>query len=91
MHDLVQPLHLDTGLQGTSKVGECCCPVLCRYSASDEQGSRSEDHSMQDMHLAAGDVHLWWLFPEDVGSGPLSNCTIPFVVASCDANTQQHI
>lgn len=21
---------------------------------------------MHNMHLAGGDVHLWWLFPEDV-------------------------
>ena len=41
--------------------------LLCRYSVSDEQGSRMEGSCLHNMHLAAGDVHLWWLFPEDVG------------------------
>lgn len=26
-----------------------------------------EGSCLHNMHLAAGDVHLWWLFPEDVG------------------------
>ncbi len=26
-----------------------------------------EGSCLHDMHLGAGDVHLWWLFPEDVG------------------------
>ena len=54
---------------------KCCCLSTCRYSISDEQGSRTEGHCTHNMHLAAGDVHLWWLFPEDVGSSILQAST----------------
>ena len=55
--------------------------LLRRYSVSDEQGSRIEGSCLHDMHLAAGDVHLWWLFPEDVGP-----CTLHFCSVRCPAN-----
>ena len=62
--DVVQALHMVTMVQGSSEIA---VSLPCRYSVSDEQGSRMKGSCLHNMHLAAGDVHLWWLFPEDVG------------------------
>ncbi|CAK0738564.1 hypothetical protein CVIRNUC_001061 [Coccomyxa viridis] len=37
-----------------------------RSRTSQKQGSHIEGQCLHKLHLAAGDVHLWWLFPEDV-------------------------
>ena len=44
------------------------CFSACRYSMSGEQGSHVEGQCLHKLHLATGDVHLWWLFPEDVSA-----------------------
>lgn len=39
-----------------------------RSTTSQKQGSHIEGQCLHKLHLAAGDVHLWWLFPEDVSA-----------------------
>ena len=39
-----------------------------RSRTSQKQGSHIEGQCLHKLHLAAGDVHLWWLFPEDVSA-----------------------
>ena len=45
---------------------------------------------MHNVHLAAGDVHLWWLFPEDVGLSTLqpSSLSVSYGVMGCKHEAQ---